>query len=241
MSPENKLDQSVDTSFIQLAEGTLGQEAPEPTQQELDKKFTVGKPTHTPSPVNTADKKRANELLQQVESARIPNQQQEQRPQTQEATTSTKKPEDIKKTDSILSRYLGLNVAGLSYEQIAEGVKVREWKNKDFLKKIKGISLSVGGLTGLVGGLFAPGIIGTTPSLAAALPAFMSSTVSIGSLSIASSAIAMGGLGIGIGAIGLGAYQLKKFLDARKSKKVQEALENRKIDKKLKDQLERLF
>lgn len=132
-------------------------------------------------------------------------------------------------SNATLTEYLGRNTHELGYKQIAEEIRIKDYKNKETLGKIKGLSFSVGGL-GILGGIFAPGVIGTTPALATALPAFMTSVVSVGGVSIASSLIAVSGAGLGVAALGLGAYQLKKFLDKRKSAKAQKALLDRKAD-----------
>jgi hypothetical protein len=137
--------------------------------------------------------------------------------------------EELSKSNTFLNKYVGRDMEGVSHADTVRDIEEKNYSDEHTNKNIRGVSLAAGAL-GVLGGLISPALIGTTPALAAALPAFMTSVVSVGGVAVASSLFVVGGVGLGLAALGYGAYKLRESLRKRKNEKALKAAQTKEIN-----------
>lgn len=206
-----------------------------PEQQTVHaEKFTVqqGSPA-----LNSKDAERANELIKKIvdrtpqDSIALPKQEvltvTQREPKT-ETSIQNQERDNIGQAE----RFLGQDIKGMTSNELERAINDREG-DKNLSAKV-GFEISSGiAALGVVSGLMAPAAIGLTPSLATALPSFMTSVVSIGGIGIASSAVVLGGAGLAVGVIGYGVYKLRNFFTKRNAEKARRVALDKELDELL--------
>lgn len=229
--------QDIDTSFVDLAEGTLGKEPQAPQNVELktetpatlDAKYAAPVKVE-PSPKDIA---RTEEILKDITNKAEQVIAAPEKPAVETISTPANDLEMAKK-DSMQNikdaeSFLGQNINGMSSEQLKDAIDNEEAYKNDSAKN--GMTVSAGvAAAGVLSGVMAPAVIGLTPGLAASLPAFMTSVVSIGGVGIASSAVVLGGIGLAALPIGYGIYKLRNFFTKRNAEKARKAVQDKELD-----------